>query len=348
MTGTPLSAATTAPRPGDPTLTPAAIEPSTTAQATTTPAGKTRVAFVTAGGAQVEATLAVIQRAAQEFAWETSWAQDTASSAVKAAAQSGAAVVVVDGVDLEKQARAIAGNYPQVYFIALHAAGGDPPSNMLALGAPRHDQAGFIAGLIAGLATQTKFVAVIGDPRSADGLKHINGFAHGARYACPKCRIEGIDAASQPPPASKAAFIYAASGCDVFFVAAETPGEKTLVMTAESMAERETGWVIGAGGDVYTTVFANGQAPGADRLLTSVYLDEGAALYHALAAFHDGAPLTGSQPFAASTGAIVVAPYNAPLEVFSALDRQVVATALGRLADGSLETGIDPATGEEK
>ncbi len=290
----------------------------------------------------------MIQRAAQEFGWEVSQGQAATASAVEAAAQSGAAVVVVDGVDLEKQARAIAGNYPQVYFIVLHAAADDPPSNMLALGAPRHDQAGFIAGLIAGLATQAKFVAVIGDPRSADGLKYINGFAHGARYACPKCRIEGIDAVSQSPPAGQAAIIYAASGCDVFFVAAETPGEQTLAVTAESMAKRETGWVIGAGGDRYATVFANDQAPGADRLLTSVYLDEGAALYQALAAFHDGAPLKGNLPFAASTGAIVIAPYNAPLEIFSALDRQVVTTALGRLADGSLETGIDPATGEEK
>jgi len=49
-----------------------------------------------------------------------------------------------------------------------------------------------------------------------------------------------------------------------------------------------------------------------------------------------------------TAGAIRLAPYNAPLEVFSALDRQVIATALGRLADGSLDTGIDPATGEEK
>jgi len=297
---------------------------------------------VTAGGAQAEAALAVIQSAAQEFGWVSDWVQEAAPSAVETAAQSGAAVIVLDGPELERGARAIAGNYPEAYFIGLHPGEGDLPANMLAFGAPRYDQVGFIAGMIAGLTTKTKFVTGIGDPHSAEGLKYLNGFAHGVRYACPKCRIEGIDVTIQSSPTGQTAVVYAISGCDVFFAAPGAAGKEALVAAAQ-----EGAWVIGSDRDTPLTLFG-GQAPEAEKVLTSVYLAPGAALRSALAAFQAGAPPKGRQPLSASTGAIRLAPYNAPLEVFSALDRQVIATALGRLADGSLDTGIDPATGEEK
>jgi hypothetical protein len=83
-------------------------------------------------------------------------------------------------------------------------------------------------------------------------------------------------------------------------------------------------------------------------VLTSVYLDAGEAVRAALAAFHDGKPLSGVQPLSAASGAIVLAPIRSPADRLSIPDQADIATALARLADGSLETGIDPVTGEEK
>jgi basic membrane lipoprotein Med (substrate-binding protein (PBP1-ABC) superfamily) len=245
--------------------------------------------------------------------------------------------------------RARADEFPQVYFIQLGGAppGQGLPANLLWLGGPesRQDQAAFLAGMAAGFATQTQKIAVIGDPSTAEGRKYRNGFLHGVRYACPKCRVDFIDVLDVNDSAGliQPVTVYVSSGFDVFFAAAGKAGNDALVAAAQKGA-----WVIGSGGDAYLGLFGNGSVAGADRVLTSVSVDPGEALRAALAAFHDEAPLYGVQPLSAANGAIVLAPIRNPAGLLSIPDQADIAAAFARLADGSLETGIDPATGEEK
>jgi basic membrane lipoprotein Med (substrate-binding protein (PBP1-ABC) superfamily) len=158
--------------------------------------------------------------------------------------------------------------------------------------------------------------------------------------------VEFIDVAdtADAETASTEAGQYVLFGSDVFFAAAGQAGEAALVAAANKGA-----WVIGSGYyDAYSTIFGNGSIPGSDKVLTSVYVDVGAAVYVALKEYKNGKPLYGAQPFSVASGAIVLAPIRSPADRLSIPDQADIATALARLADGSLETGIDPVTGEEK
>lgn len=287
------------------------------------------------------------QQIAQEFGWQFEQTPEASPEDIRAAAQSGAQIIIVGGKELQEPARAIAREFAQVYFIGFGLSEGDLPPNMLILGGPesREDQAGFLAGVAAGFATENKYVTAISDPNSIEGRKYRNGFLHGVRYACPKCRVEFIDVAdtADTETASTEAAKYVLFGSDVFYAAAGQAGEAALVAAAQ-----KGGWVIGSGSDVYVSLFGNGSTAGADHVLTSAYLDAGEAVRAALSAFHDGKPLSGAQPFSVASGAIVLTPIRSPARLLSIPDQADIANALARLADGSLETGIDPATGEER
>jgi basic membrane lipoprotein Med (substrate-binding protein (PBP1-ABC) superfamily) len=321
------------------TAPPPASTPTSTLAAPTTPI---RLAYVGLS------TASHLQSIAQGFGWAFEETTGASAEDIRAAAQSGAQIIVVGGQDLQEAARDIAREFSQIYFIGFGLSEGDIPPNMLSLGGPesRQDQAGFLAGMVAGFATEKQYVTAVSDPHSAEGRKYRNGFLHGVRYACPKCRVEFIDVANtaDSATASAEAAQYVLFGSDVFFAAAGEAGDAALIAAAQKGA-----WVIGSGyRDAYATIFGNGSVLGSDKVLTSVYVDVGAAVYAALADYKNGTPRFGIQPFSAANGAIVIAPFRNPTALLSIPDQADIATALARLADGSLETGIDPMTGEEK
>jgi len=288
-----------------------------------------------------------IEAAAEAFSWivEPTW--EATAEKITELAESGINIIVVNGAATGAYLCDLTRQFPETYFISLYSEDcSEWPANWLALVGPtREDQAGFLAGMAAGFATENKYVTAISDPNSVEGRKYRNGFLHGVRYACPKCRVEFIDVAdtADAETARTEAAKFVLFGSDVFFAAAGEAGDAALVVAAQ-----KGGWVIGSGNDVYVSLFGNGSTAGADRVLTSVYLDAGEAVRAALAAFHDGKPLSGVQPLSAASGAIVLAPIRSPADRLSIPDQADIATALARLADGSLETGIDPVTGEEK
>jgi basic membrane protein A and related proteins len=313
-----------------------------TPEATLTPIPSVKIGYL-ASSSEVSSVRDAVQRAAQESGWEISETPDTSTEALRGLAQNGAIVVVAEQGDLLQAAR----EFPSIYFIGLQQENvADLPTNLLALGpGARDDQAGFLAGMVAGLATESQIVTVIGDPNSAEGRSYRNGFAHGVLYTCPECRLLNIDVANldDGTEASATVVTYFFVGCDVFFAAAGNAGNQALAAAAEAGAG-----VIGVGEDVYLTRFGGGSALGAEHVLTSIYFDPGAAVYHALSAFHAGQPLSGAQTFTAANNAIIIAPYRDPEGALSMLDQTDITKTLARLADGSLETGIDPATGEER
>ena len=267
-------------------------------------------------------------------------------SDLRALAQAGAAVLVVDDTALAAETSRVAGEFPQVYFICLNLSESGAAPNLLALGgAAREDQAGFVAGMAAGYVTEAKRVSVIGDPQSAVGRRYRNGFLHGVRYTCPKCRVDNLDVLNLNDTANVVdlAAKYSLYGVDVFSAAAGEAGNAALVKVAQAGA-----WVIGSGGDIYETQFDGGSAAGADHVLTSVYLNPASAVLSALQQYRAGTPPAGVQPLSAANGAIALAPYREETGVISPLDQQDIADALTRLGLGTLDTGIDPETGEER
>jgi hypothetical protein len=60
-----------------------------------------------------------------------------------------------------------------------------------------YDQAGFLAGVAAGLATQTGLIGVAPGEGAAGDWRR--GFEEGLLYSCPRCQFEAISDPSQPP-----------------------------------------------------------------------------------------------------------------------------------------------------
>jgi basic membrane lipoprotein Med (substrate-binding protein (PBP1-ABC) superfamily) len=303
-----------------------------------------RIAYVTEA-ADNDALAARLADFAAANGWELEIGN--AASVRELLQESPRAVVSVSAALSADEWNALALENPQVYMILLgngSPAGALPP-NVSTLGGPgsRQDQAAFLAGAVAGYATETQRVAVVSDLVSPEGMKYRNGFYHGVLYACPRCRVDFVDLVNTSDTATATAEVtqLVILGSDVVFAAPGEAGEAALVTAAQRGAR-----VIGSSGDVYVSVFGGGATPGADHALTSAYLDAGAAIYAALVAFHAGTPLAGAQPLSAASGALVLAPYRDPESLLALPELAVLAEAQSRLADGSLETGIDPATGE--
>lgn len=297
-------------------------------------------------------TFLAVQRAAQEFGWaaEVGPRNSSVEISLRDLANGGAQIMVVYGetlpVEMSQAVHAVASEFPSVTFVSVNLLfQAEPPANVSAVGGAgsRYDQLGFLAGMAAGLATETKTVAAVTD-LSVEGLNYRNGFLHGVRYTCPRCQLQYIDVfdiENGGVEAAQTAALYASISSDVVFAAAGNAGNEALKAAAQAGA-----WVIGTSSDVYITVFENGVVPGADKTLTSVYFEAGAAVYQALVQYHAGASLSGAHPFSAATQAIALASYRG--DALNMLDQQEIAAALARLADGTLDTGIDPLTGQEK
>ncbi len=315
------------------------------AAATPTEALAPAAGYVT-DGAGSESVKAAVDAAAVEFGWQVQAEQGAA--ALTSLAEAGVPVIVADGAALEAPARAAAEAFPNTDFIGVNHAGAEPAlPNLLTLGgdAAREDQLGFVAGAIGGLLTEGDIVTAIGHTATPQGLKYRNGFLHGIRFTCSRCRVDFIDSVDQTSDGvaiAERASMNANLSSDVVFAAAGAAGLQGLQAAAQKGA-----WVIGIDPADATTTFAPGQ-PGAEQWVTSVYFDLGAAVAAALQAHQAGAPLSGPQPLSAASGALVVAPYRISEEDLTPLDRQDIAGFIARLADGSLETGIDPLSGQER
>ncbi len=300
-----------------------------------------------AGASPTAGVLDALQAAAKNLGWTVQSAPGGAQ-ALTTLAQGGAQVVVVDGADLDAATRAAAGAFPKTYFIDVGQAGaGDPLPNLLTLGAgpTRQDQLGFMDGVVAGYATQAKVLTAVGYTTDATGLKYRNGFLHGVRLSCSRCRVDFVDVTdlNDGAAAAEKARLNASLSSDVVFAAAGAASAAALQAAAGQGA-----WVLGADADIYLSVFGGGTAAGADKVLASAYFDPGAAVAAALKAFKAGKPWTGPRPFSAATGALILAPYHVSTDVLSDLDRSDALVVIGQLADGSLDTGIDLTTGNEQ
>lgn len=330
-------------------VTPAVGEPSpTSAQAATTEPPTATPRPLTLVHISTEAPNAALAEQAQTFAnAEVGWAYSQVTgdaAAVRAQAEAGAAIVLVEGASLVEALPAVAQAFPDTYFIGVGASLAEPLSNGVTLGESRYDQVGFMAGVMAGYATRTQRVAVVSNTNNVSDRNYRNGFLHGVRYTCTRCEVDLVDIldGSAATAAQQAAF-YASLSSDVIFA---PPGE--LGAAALQAAATNGAAVIGAETDAYTSVFSEGTAAGADKVLSSVLFSPAQAVAAALAAYRAGDPLSGNLRTEAASGALTLAPYRDAESLLSALDQREIAAVLERLASGLLDTGVDPATGEER
>ena len=220
------------------------------------------------------------------------------------------------------------------------------PPNLLRIGGAgsRADQAAFLAGLLAGLASPNLTVGALSDPESVEGQLALNGFAHGVRYSCPECALTSLPLLPDASPlqaAEVAERLYLRAAPDTAFAQAGRAGEAAL----RWLAERGTK-VVGMGANLQMRTFGSAGRPGAEQVIGSVLYRPDLLLQAVLPAMISGDLPREPLPYSLASGSITLE--GVPPGLLSPAQARFLAETLDRLARGELDTGVDPLTGAEK
>jgi basic membrane lipoprotein Med (substrate-binding protein (PBP1-ABC) superfamily) len=233
--------------------------------------------------------------------------------------------------------------HPGIRFLAVEETEVQPLANLLVIGGDfRRDQAAFMAGLLAGIENRNDYVGWIGEEGTARGKIYQNGFRHGIRYVCPRCRLFDFELAAS---ADAAAGISAAGQLLTNYIdtASAIPGmagDAGLTELAKNGVR-----VAGAGPDFYRNVFGGGSGTGADHVLGEPAFRPDVLLADCLPRYVEGEAFPDPAVYSLENGGLEFAPF--PNEWISAARRDFLEKTLAELAAGRLDIGIDPLTGEE-
>jgi len=208
------------------------------------------------------------------------------------------------------------------------------------------DEAGFLAGVLAASMSKAGHVGVVGGPQGlAPFERFVEGYFNGARSVKADIPADVLYAtsASDPPSGNAAAKQMIDSGADVIFGAGGLTGNGAL----SAACEATNVLAIGMDVDQYWTI------PELQKcLLASATKNVKGAVHDALIRIASDQFKAGVHTDNATTGGVALAPFhNFDAQVPQAV-KDLLATTLAGLADGSITTGVTvdgstavPATG---
>lgn len=287
-----------------------------------------------------------MMRAAQEFGLETTYIEgarpgDEEGNILKLV-DAGCQVIITVGARLGDAVERLSREHLDTKFVTIDYAPYPSLPNVMGL-LFSEDQAGFLAGALAGYMTKSNILGVVAGDQVPPVIKFRKGFTHGAKHVNPKVTVLGeyIESFTDPQKGRSVAQSFIEQGADVVFGAGGETGSGGIRGAAEQGA-----WVIGVDQDEWFTTFDNGRAPGADRLLSSAIKRMDNAVYTAVRRAVEGKFKGEAALFHAGNQGIGLAPYHAaehaiPEEVKGRIDE----IAAG-LRSGTITTGVSP-TGED-
>ena len=229
--------------------------------------------------------------------------------------------------------------------MAVEETGVQPLPNLLVVGGDnfRRDQAAFMAGLLASIENTNDYVGWIGEAGTTRGKIYQNGFRHGIRYLCPRCRVFDFELAES---ADGAAGVDAASQLLVNYIDTAsaipgTAGGAALIHLSENGVR-----VAGAKPDFFRSEFADGVSPGAKSVLGEIAFRPDILLGDWLPRFMDGEVFSEAVSYSLENGSLEFGPF--PNAWISAARQEFLQKILAEVASGRLDIGIDPQTGEER
>ncbi len=284
--------------------------------------------------------------AVEEFGLDTTFietqAQTDYETNLNTCISEGYDAIVTVGFLIGDATHAAAAANPDVYFIGVDQGFAEPLPNLVGVQF-REDQAGFLAGVMAGLMTESNVVAGVYGIDVPAVVKYRNGYEAGLAYVNPDAVALGvyIDSFTAPDRGAAAAEQFIGEGADVIFGAGGPTGSGAIKYAAENGA-----LVIGVDQDEYSTTFGAGETPGAENLITSAMKRVDSGVYFSIEALVNGGegwPTDSFLMLSAENDGVGFAPAHdadVPEEVAEAVQE-----ALDALKDGTLDTGIDPITG---
>lgn len=165
--------------------------------------------------------------------------------------------------------------------------------------------AGYLAGALAGLMTQSNVVAFVGGVQIPPVVNSHTGYEAGAIAVNPAITRLGvyIPSFTDPDAGAQQAALFMTQGADVLFAAAGLTGAGATRYAAQNGA-----WVIGVEVDEYYTTFGSGSVPGASNLLSSALLRMDNAVYDTVVDYLEGGFSSGNILYDLSNDGVSLAP----------------------------------------
>jgi len=306
-----------------------------------------RVGFVTEGGRiddgsfnqyAYEGTV----RAAQEHGLAVELIETRSpaeyESNIRQVIERGCNLVVTVGSTTGTTVERMAARYPKVHFVLVDYEPIQESRNVTGL-VFAEDQAGFLAGALAGLMTDQNVVGFVGGVDVPPVLKFQRGFEHGVAFTNRRAKVLTVytNSFTDEQKGREAAGELVNQGADVLFAAAGGCGSAAI----RAAAARGV-WVIGSDQDHWETTFRKGEEPGADRLLTSAIKRVDRAVYEALSLAVAGKLHGGSLRFDLRNDGIGLAPYHAADVAVPSEVRGKVLEVTEGLRTGRIRTRVGP------
>jgi len=315
------------------------------------PEGQVRVGLVTEEAGIDDGTFGQyayqgMMRAAEEFGLDTTsvtaWRPGDEEDNILKLIEAGYDLIITVGIRLGDTVERLSKEHLDTKFITIDYAPYPRLSNVMGI-LFSEDQAGFLAGALAGYMTKSNVLGVVAGAEIPPVIKFRKGFANGAKHVNPKVKVLGeyIESFTDPQKGRSVAQSFIEKEADVIFGVGGETGSGGIQGAAEQGV-----WVIGVDQDEYFTTFAKGQAPGSDRLLSSAIKRLDNAVYTAIRRAVEGKFKGEAALFHAGNFGIGLAPYHAaeaaiPDEVKGRIDE----IAAG-LRSGTITTAVSP-TGED-
>jgi len=183
-------------------------------------------------------------------------------------------VIITVGFMLGDATAAMSKKYPNIKFAIVDFAYDPVLPNVQGL-VFSEDQAGYLAGALAGQMTKSKVVGIVCGMEIPAVIKYRKGYENGVKSVCSDCKVLGvyIDSFTAPDKGKEAALSQMAEKADVIFGAGGPTGSGGISAAAQSGA-----WVIGVDQDEYLTTFRDKKA-GYDKLVSSAMKAVDVAVY---------------------------------------------------------------------
>lgn len=243
-------------------------------------------------------------------------------------------MVIAVGFLMADDTLAEAQKNPKVKFAIVDNAYDKPTDNLVGL-VFREDQAGFLAGALAGLYTKTNTVGGVYGLDIPPVHKYRVGYEAGAKYTNPAVKTLGVYQPPGPkafndPDWGKARGIEQIDqGADIIFGAGGNTGNGALLAAAQKGKT-----CVGVDVDQFNTV-----SDAQSCLITSAEKKLAVAVKSAITSAQKGQFKSGVMSFDASNGGVGVSPYHNFDSKVTADQKAKIADILKKLADGSLKTG---------
>lgn len=252
-------------------------------------------------------------------------------------------VIVTVGFLLAKDTLAAANKNSGVKWIGIDQFQEKYPDNYVGVQF-REDQGGYLAGTLAGLLTKSNVIGVVGGRQDVPPVvRFVNAYEKGALAANSKVKVLKIynESFTDPTKGASDAKQFIGEGADVIFGAGGKTGSGGVT---EATAQGK--WGIGVDQDEYFTTFNSGKAAGAKYLASSAVKRVDLAVFDNIAAAVKGSFKGGLFSLTAANAGITYAPFH-DAKIPSDVATKLEAVRKG-LADGTIDTKVDPVTGLPK